>query len=183
MIGMAWYPMTTYREGAISFSCLKEREVLQKPREVSKWSWPHHRSCGLSLRAVSIHPPLSKEAGREVSAPASLPPHPAESHPCFPWPELTARRSGSPRCYPRTSALWAAVQAGRGRDCPHGACKGLQTGLKWAHNGGICFAPAAGRTRSFIGNKDFLTIKNPVSDTFSALSSIKVLKIWTLDSS
>lgn len=44
-------------------------------------------------------------------------------------------------------------------------------------------APAAGRTRSFIGNKDFLTIKNPVTDTFSALSSIKVLKIWTLDSS
>lgn len=144
---------------------------LTTPQDL--WPFPEGRK----------HPPLSKEAGREVSAPASLPPHPPESHPCFPWPELTARRSGSPRYYPRTSALWAAMQDGGGRDRPHGAHKGLQTGLKWAHNSGICFAPAAGRTRSFIGNKDFLTIKNPVTDTFSALSSIKVLKIWTLDSS
>ena len=36
MVGMAWYPMTTYREGAISFSRLKETEALQKPREVTK---------------------------------------------------------------------------------------------------------------------------------------------------
>ena len=49
-----------------------EQMELTTPQEL--WPFPEGRK----------HPPLSKEAGREVSAPASLPPHPPESHPCFP---------------------------------------------------------------------------------------------------
>lgn len=72
MVGMAWYPMTTYREGAVSFSGLKAREALQKPREVTKWSGPHNRSCGLSLRAVSIPHSARRQAGKWVLRPLSL---------------------------------------------------------------------------------------------------------------
>lgn len=72
MVGMAWYPITTYREEAISFSRLREREALQKPREVTKWSWPHHRICGLSLRAVSIPHSARRQVGKWVLRPLSL---------------------------------------------------------------------------------------------------------------
>lgn len=80
-------------------------------------------------------------------------------------------------------SMWVSLvghNAG-GRDCLPGTRRGLQGGVKRAQNTGICFAPAEGRTILFLGNKDFLTVRNSVIDTFSDLGSVKVLRIWTND--
>ena len=181
MVGMAWYPMTTYREGAISFSCLKAREALQKPRKVTKWSGPHNRSFGLSLRAVSVPHSARRQVGRWVLRPLS---RLILQHPTRVSRDLNLQQKvREPTVLPTYVSLVGCNAGWRRRGSSLWSTEGLQTGLKRAHKSGICFVPAAGSTRrSFIGNKDFLTIKNPVTDTFSALSSIKVLKIWALDS-
>ena len=181
MVGMAWYPMTTYREGAISFSCLKAREALQKPRKVTKWRGPHNRSCGLSLRAVSVPHSARRQVGRWVLRPLS---RLILQHPTRVSRDLNLQQKvREPTVLPTYVSLVGCNAGWRRRGSSLWNTEGLQTGLKRAHKSGICFVPAAGSTRrSFIGNKDFLTIKNPVTDTFSALSSIKVLKIWALDS-
>lgn len=162
----------------------REETVVTDTQEVAKWSWPPTKVSGLPLRDIITPHPTSRDVVMETNASDSLPPH----HPRRHLPNL-ACISHQLNLQPKVKEIYRAAKWICLTD--HDAGWRTQRWASWGTHktsslkGYMEDGSEQGRVASLVEgidisfvhvqyNKDSLTIRTPVTYTFSALGSIKV---------